>query len=88
MTDQEDKKWSWEYLSGDRVRAGMDIQILTRKYHTMRVIDNDLYITLRVKEHGFQDVTEVDIHADTIVRYKKADMDLSFMDNWMTSEDR
>lgn len=78
--DNEDKNWSYEYLPADKLRSGTDIQLYTKEYHVMRIVTTGNIITLRVKEVGKQDVEEVNVYSDTIIKYKKVDAD----NNWLT----
>ena len=60
----------------------MDVQILTKEYYILRVIANKYTITLRVKEQGKQDIEEIELLPNTIVYYKKVDIDMSGLD-WL-----
>lgn len=77
--DNEDKNWQWEYLPADKLRSGMDIQLYTKECHVMRIIANGNIITLRVKEVGKQDVEEVNVYSDTIIKYKKIDAGMDWI---------
>lgn len=80
LTDE--KNWQWEITTGDKLRATLDVQILAKEYHILRVIANKYTITLRVKEQGKQDIEEIEILPNTIVYYKKVDMDMGGLD-WL-----
>lgn len=80
LTDE--KNWQWEIITGDKLRATLDVQILAKEYHILRVIANKYTITLRVKEQGKQDIEESELLPNTIVYYKKEDMDMSGLD-WL-----
>lgn len=76
------KNWQWEITTGDKLRATLDVQILAKEYHILRVIANKYTITLRVKEQGKQDIEEIELLPNTIVYYKKEDVDMSGLD-WL-----